>query len=203
MPEIHPRDREQRATWRWRADRLVRRGAAFVIEAGGPAVRLNYNHVAAGNRLLDFGAGTGRVYPSHATLANRIGKSIETVQTALKLLAAAGLLAWAHTWIPNPDGFAGAKMRGPNVYAFALPDEGAVPPYKQENPRALNLLKKRNACDEAPGRNHGGPVRQPSVQDQLAAFGADAAGAAERLAARRRAFEAEQAARYANRRAAA
>jgi hypothetical protein len=123
MPTIHPTDRNQRATWRWRAELLARRGAAFVLDEGDDAKRLTYNHVAVGQRLLDFAVGTGRAFPSHETLAKRTGLSVGTVGTALAMLAAAGLLAWVNTWVPNPDSFPGAKRQGPNLYSFMMPDD--------------------------------------------------------------------------------
>ena len=106
---------------------LVRRGAAFVVDPADGPKKVTYNHLAVGQRLLDFAAGTGRAFPSHATLAARTGLSVGTVGTALALLAAAGLLAWVQTWVPNPAGFHGAKRQGPNLYSFQMPaDPGAI-----------------------------------------------------------------------------
>lgn len=134
MPTIHPTDREQRTAWRWRAELLVRRGAAFVLDPADGPKKVTYNHLAVGQRLLDFAVGTGRAFPSHSTLAKRTGLSVGTVGTALALLAAAGLLAWVNTWVPNPAGFAGAKRQGPNIYSFLL----ATVAYDHKEPRVGN-----------------------------------------------------------------
>ena len=138
MPTIHPTDREQRTAWRWRAELLVRRGAAFVLDPADDAKRLTYNHVTIGQRLLDFAVGTGRAFPSHATLAKRTGLSVGTVGTALAMLAAAGLLAWVQTWVPNPAGFHGAKRQGPNLYSFLLPGDSGAPAYDHKRPGVEN-----------------------------------------------------------------
>ena len=138
VPMIHPTDREQRTTWRWRAELLVRRGAAFVLDPGNDAKRLTYNHVTIGQRLLDFAVGTGRAFPSHETLAKRTGMSVGTVATALNLLAAAGLLAWVQTWVPNPGGFHGAKRQGPNLYSFLLPGDSGSAAYDPKPCRVGN-----------------------------------------------------------------
>lgn len=132
MTKFHPTDREQRTAWRWRAELLVRRGATFEVEPGDGPKKLTYNHTAIGQRLLDFAVSTGRAFPSHDTLAKRTGMSASTVGTALKLLAAAGLLAWVQTWVPNPGGFPGAKRQGPNVYSFMLPADSLAAPYDRK-----------------------------------------------------------------------
>ena len=142
MPTIHPTDREQRTAWRWRAELLVRRGAAFVLDPADDAKRLTYNHVTIGQRLLDFAVGTGRAFPSHATLAKRTGLSVGTVGTALAMLAAAGLLAWVQTWVPNPAGFHGAKRQGPNLYSFLLPGDSGAPAYDHKPCRVGNPSTK-------------------------------------------------------------
>ena len=139
MPIIHPTNREQRTTWRWRAELLVRRGAAFVLDPGDNAKRLTHNHVAVGQRLIDFAVHSGRAFPSHETLAARTGMSVGTVGTALALLAAAGLLAWVHTWVPNPAGFAGAKKQGPNLYSFLLPGDSGAPAYDHKPCRSATF----------------------------------------------------------------
>ena len=156
MPIIHPTNREQRTTWRWRAELLVRRGAAFVLDPADGPKKVTYNHLAVGQRLLDFAVGTGRAFPSHATLAKRTGLSVGTVSTALALLAAAGLLAWVHTWVPNPAGFAGAKRQGPNVYSFLLPGDSGAPDYDHKKPGLQNPSTKSSFLR---------PIAQPGIPD--------------------------------------
>jgi len=78
-----PMDRERRAVWKARVG--IRRRAGRLTDAG------SYVALALLRRLgVD-----GRCDPSHQTLADDSGKSVDTVKRALKAMQALGMIDWA------------------------------------------------------------------------------------------------------------
>jgi DNA-binding transcriptional MocR family regulator len=78
-----PMDRERRAVWKARVE--IHRRAGRLTDAG------SYVALALLRRL-----GTdGRCDPSHQTLADDSGKSIDTVKRALKAMQVLGMIEWA------------------------------------------------------------------------------------------------------------
>jgi hypothetical protein len=78
-----PMDRERRAVWKARVE--IHRRAGRLTDAG------SYVALALLRRLgVD-----GRCDPSHQTLADDSGKSVDTVKRALKAMQALGMIDWA------------------------------------------------------------------------------------------------------------
>ena len=78
-----PMDRERRAVWKARVE--IHRRAGRLTDAG------SYVALALLRRL----ATDGRCDPSHATLADDSGKSVDTVKRALKAMQKLGMIDWA------------------------------------------------------------------------------------------------------------
>jgi hypothetical protein len=69
--------------------------------------------------LLGFSDETGAdCWPSHASIAERLGRSKGVVRRALRELRAAGWIEWIHRWTRKN----GVTQHGANVYRFLTPD---------------------------------------------------------------------------------
>ncbi len=80
--------------------------------------------------LATFRGRAGRIYPSHATLADRVGCSVTTVQVALRAGREAGLVDWT----------SGRGRRTSNRYVLLVPREVAPARVVRRVERAVRAL---------------------------------------------------------------
>src|SRR3954453_20816677 len=122
-----PMDREHRAVWKARVE--IHRKAGRITDGG------SYVALALIKRL-----GTdGRCDPSHQTLSDDSGESIDTVKRALKALYVLGMVDWARRLIR-----AGVKVwQTSNSYLLALGQAAVLPGGRCEADSALETTKVR------------------------------------------------------------
>ncbi len=95
--------------------------------------------------LCTFRGRRGQIYPSHASLARRVGCCVRTVRSALRDAREAGLVTWQ----------SGRRRRTSNRYSLELPRQTGT----ARVPRRVERLAARAACALVGNRRPGGEHR--------------------------------------------